>query len=96
MAEAHDQLSPSDMSSLLAERGPIHVHVGGTALFDGEPPDFDRFIDHVAERLELIPRFRRRVRYLPGKVMRAEWEDDPQFDLRRHVRHIAVPSPGTQ
>jgi diacylglycerol O-acyltransferase len=83
------------MSSLMAERGPIHVHVGGTAIFEGESPDFDRFIDHVSERLELIPRFRRRVRYLPGKVMRAEWEDDPQFDVRRHVRHIAVPSPGT-
>jgi WS/DGAT/MGAT family acyltransferase len=83
------------MSSLMAERGPIHVHVGGTALFEGEPPDYERFIEHVAERLELIPRFRRRVRYLPGKVMRAEWEDDPQFDVRRHVRHIAVPAPGT-
>jgi WS/DGAT/MGAT family acyltransferase len=83
------------MASLLAERGPIHVHVGGTALFEGEPPDFDRFIAHVTERLELIPRFRRHVRYLPGKVMRAEWEDDPRFDVRRHVRHIAVPSPGS-
>lgn len=90
-----DQLSPSDMASLLAERGPIHVHVGGTALFDGEPPGYDEFLGHVESRLELIPRFRRRVRYLPGKVMRAEWEDDPRFDLRRHVRHIAVPSPST-
>ena len=79
----------------MAERGPIHVHVGGTAIFDGEPPELDRFIDHVSERLELIPRFRRRVRYLPGRVMRAEWEDDPQFDVRRHVRHVAVPSPGS-
>jgi WS/DGAT/MGAT family acyltransferase len=83
------------MSSLLAERGSIHVHVGGTALFEGDPPPLGRFIDHVGERLELIPRFRRRVRYLPGKVMRAEWEDDPQFDVRRHVRHIAVPAPGS-
>ena len=90
-----DQLSPSDMSSLLAERGAIHVHVGGTAIFDGNPPDFDELLAHVETRLELIPRFRRRVRYLPGKVMRAEWEDDPHFDLRRHVRHAAVPSPGS-
>ena len=93
-AEGPDQLSPSDMSSLLAERGAIHVHVGGTAIFDGDPPPFADLLAHVDRRLELIPRFRRRVRYLPGKVMRAEWEDDPIFDLERHVRHIAVPAPG--
>ncbi len=82
------------MSSLLAERGPIHVHVGGTAIFDGDPPAFEELLGHIAERLELIPRFRRQVRYLPGKVLRAEWEDDPDFDLRRHVRHLALPAPG--
>ena len=42
-----DQLSPSDMSSLLAERGPIHVHVGGTAIFDGEPPGYEELLAHV-------------------------------------------------
>ena len=82
------------MSSLLDEQGAIHVHVGGTAIFAGEPPPFDEFLDHVARRLELIPRFRRRVRWLPGKILRAEWEDDPDFDLRRHVRHVALPAPG--
>lgn len=82
------------MSSLLAERGPIHVHVGGTAIFDGSPPGYDELLAHVERRLELIPRFRRRVRWLPGKVMRAEWEDDPQFDLSRHVIHAGLPAPG--
>ena len=95
MSEGPDQLSPADMSSLLAERGPIHVHVGGTAIFDGEPPDYDRFCAHVEQRLELIPRFRRRVHHLPGKAMRAEWVDDADFDVRRHVRHLALPRPGT-
>ena len=42
MSDGPDQLSSADMSSLLAERGPIHVHVGGTALFSGEPPPFER------------------------------------------------------
>jgi diacylglycerol O-acyltransferase len=94
MSEGPDQLSSSDMSSLLSEQGAIHVHVGGTAIFDGDPPPFEEFLAHVGVRLELIPRFRRRVRWLPGKIMRAEWEDDPDFDLRRHVRHVAIPSPG--
>jgi diacylglycerol O-acyltransferase / wax synthase len=29
------------VSSLLAERGPIHVHVGGTAIFGGKPAPFE-------------------------------------------------------
>jgi len=94
MSEGTDQLSSADMSSLLDERGPIHVHVGGTALFSGDPPPFDQLLDHVRDRLELIPRFRRRVRWLPGKILRAEWEDDPDFDLGRHVHHVAIPAPG--
>jgi len=84
------------MSSLLAERGAIHVHVGGTAILDGDPPPFDELVAHVDRRLELIPRFRKRIRYPSGKVMRAEWEDDTDFDLRRHVRHAAVPAPGEE
>lgn len=95
MNDGPDQLSPADMSSLLAERGPIHVHVGGTAIFDGTAPDYGSFCAHVEQRLELIPRFRRRVHHLPGKAMRAEWVDDADFDVRRHVRNLALPSPGT-
>ena len=94
MSEGPDQLSSADMSSLLDERGPIHVHVGGTARFAGRPPAFADFREHVRERLELIPRVRRRVRWLPGRILRAEWEDDPDFDLDRHVRHVALPAPG--
>jgi len=93
-SEGPDQLSSADMSSLLDERGAIHVHVGGTVRFVGEPPPIDAFRAHVAERLGLIPRFRRRVRWLPGKILKAEWEDDPDFDLDRHVRHVALPAPG--
>jgi hypothetical protein len=33
---AKERLSPSDMSSLVAERGPIHVLVGATMLMEGE------------------------------------------------------------
>jgi hypothetical protein len=49
------------MSSLLAERGPIHVHVGGAAIFEGKPPPFEEVLEHTAARLNLIPRFRQRV-----------------------------------
>ena len=49
-----EPLSPADISSLHAEQGPIHVHVGGTAIFAGRPPDFEELLAHVDQRLHLI------------------------------------------
>jgi diacylglycerol O-acyltransferase / wax synthase len=90
-----ERLSPSDMSSLLAERGPIHVHVGATTIMEGEPPGFDDLLEHVDSRLGLVPRFRQRVTPTPLGLTNPEWADDPDFDVRWHVRHSALPRPGT-
>jgi diacylglycerol O-acyltransferase / wax synthase len=90
-----ERLSPSDMSSLLAERGPIHVHVGATMIMEGEPPEFDALLEHVEARLPLIPRFRQRVTPTALNLTNPEWIDDPDFDLQWHVRHSALPAPGS-
>jgi diacylglycerol O-acyltransferase len=92
---APDRLSPSDMSSLLAERGPIHVHVGATLVVRGRAPAFDGLVAHVQRRLSLVPRFRQRVTPTPLGLDNPVWADDPRFDIRWHVRHAALPKPGT-
>jgi diacylglycerol O-acyltransferase len=84
------------MSSLLAERGPIHVHVGGTIIVEGEPPKYERLLEHVEERLAFIPRYRQRITESPLGLTNPSWEDDANFDLRRHVRHAALPRPGSR
>jgi diacylglycerol O-acyltransferase / wax synthase len=91
-----ERLSSSDMSSLLAERGPIHVHVGATVILEGEPPPFDEFLAHVDGRLPLVPRFRQRVTETPLGLSNPSWEDAPAFDLGWHVRHSALPAPGSR
>ena len=91
----NDRLSPSDMSSLLAERGPIHVHVGATTIMEGEPPDYFALLEHVGRRLALVPRFRQRITRASLNLANPRWADDPGFDLRWHVRHSALPKPGT-
>jgi diacylglycerol O-acyltransferase / wax synthase len=92
---APDRLSPADMSSLLAERGPIHVHVGATLVVRGRPPLLDDLVAHVQRRLNLVPRFRQRVTRTPLGLDNPVWADDPRFDIRWHVRHAALPKPGT-
>ena len=92
---ARERLSPTDMSSLVADRGPIHVHVGATIVLKGKPPEFEALLEHVDSRLDLMPRFRQRVTPSTLGLTNPTWEEDPDFDLRWHVRRSAVPRPGT-
>jgi diacylglycerol O-acyltransferase / wax synthase len=82
------------MSNLNAERGPIHVHVGATIVVEGAAPTYDKLVAHVEKRLLLVPRFRQRIVRIPLGIENPVWGDDPQFDVRRHVRHVSVPRPG--
>ena len=89
-----NRLSGSDLSSLFAERGQIHVHVGGILIVEGAPPSHEQLTAHVEARLALVPRFRQRIVRVPLGIENPVWADDPSFDVGRHVRHIAVPRPG--
>jgi WS/DGAT/MGAT family acyltransferase len=82
------------MSSLLAERGPIHVHVGATLIVKGRPPRYGELVEHVQKRLNLVPRFRQKVTPTPLNLDNPVWADDPRFDITWHVRHLALPKPG--
>ncbi len=95
MSERPERLSASDMSSLLAERGPIHVNVGAALILEGDPPTLDELLAHVESRLALVPRFRQRVQATPLQITNPVWADDPGFDLEWHVRHVALPRPGS-
>jgi diacylglycerol O-acyltransferase / wax synthase len=92
MARA-ERLSPLDAAFLYWERPQHRMHVGCVALLDG-PIAFEEFAAVVGERLGRLPRYRQRpVRPLLDLDW-PHWEDDATFDVRRHVRHVAVPAPG--
>ena len=72
------------------------MHVASTTLFEGPAPDYDEFRDHIDSRLHLVPRFRQKLRFVPLGQGRPKWVDDPQFNLDYHVRHTALPAPGSE
>jgi WS/DGAT/MGAT family acyltransferase len=52
-------------------------------------------IRRIEERIHLIPHYRMRlVASAPGGLVNPVWEDDPEFDVRRHVRTVPWPEPG--
>jgi WS/DGAT/MGAT family acyltransferase len=91
-----DRLSGLDSSFLHLERGPAHMHVASTTLFEGPPPSYEEFREHIASRLHLVPRFRQKLGFVPLNQGRPIWVDDPQLNLDYHLRHTALPSPGSE
>jgi diacylglycerol O-acyltransferase / wax synthase len=91
-----DRLSSIDASFLHQEGPTSHMHIGGVLVFEGPPPDWGDYLDHVRGRLHLVPRYRQKLTIPPLETGRPLWVDDPDFNLEYHIRHTALPSPGTE
>src|SRR4051812_27308440 len=89
-----DRLTGLDAAFLDLEDGAVHMHVAGILVFDGEPPAYEDLLRTIESRLDLVPRYRRKLAHVPFGQGRPEWVDDPHFNLRYHVRHSALPAPG--
>jgi WS/DGAT/MGAT family acyltransferase len=97
MATLHkDRLSALDASFLSEEREASHMHVGALVVFDGRPPRLEDLIAHVESRLHLVPRYRQKLAESPLETGRPFWIDDPSLNLHYHVRHTALPRPGSE
>jgi diacylglycerol O-acyltransferase / wax synthase len=98
----YDRLSALDASFLHMERAEYPMHVGAVSVLEGGPFfDSSGFVrisdvrDLVLSRLPLMPRFRRRLMHVPYDQGRPIWVDDDRFDITYHVRHTALPKPGS-
>lgn len=90
------RLSSLDATFLNVENDRQPMHVGSLLVFEGPPPSFGEFSDHLASCLDLVPRYRQRVQRMPADLARPIWVDDPHFSLTYHLRHTALPAPGGQ
>ena len=96
MANA-DRLTALDTTFLhLEDHSTAHMHVASVMVFDGDAPSPDELVEHVTNRLHLVPRYRQRLAYVPFDQGRPVWTDDPHFNPRYHIRHTALPRPATE
>ncbi|KAA3640675.1 MAG: wax ester/triacylglycerol synthase family O-acyltransferase [Armatimonadetes bacterium] len=100
MSVYYERLSNLDASFLALETRETHMHVGAVALFGPGPTteskgvDIDLIRRMIESRLDLIPRYRQRLATVPIEGAPV-WVDDEHFHLDYHVRHVALPHPGT-
>ena len=94
-------LTPLDAAFLELEDADesAHMHIGWAMVFDplpeDGPPSLDDLQSTTAERLELLPGFRRRLSSpRVGSFSLPTWKPDPAFDIAAHMRHATLPAPG--
>ena len=92
-----DRLSSLDSSFLYLEGPTTPMHVGSLTLFQEEPGtiDHDRLVKLIRDRIAYVPRYRQRLREVPGRLANPVWVDDERFDVTYHVRRSALPAPGS-
>ena len=88
------RLSPMDASFLYTESVSGPMHVSSIYVLEGEL-SHARVHEHFAERIHLIPSYRRKIAHIPLNVGHPKWVDDPDFDLGYHIRHHELPAGAT-
>lgn len=95
---AVQRLSGLDAAFLYLETEDAHMHIAMVGIYDVSTMpggySFQRMRDTIADRLHVVPPFRRRLVEVPFQFHHPVWVEDPDFDLDHHVRRITCPAPG--
>lgn len=86
---SEDRLSWGDSVFLNLEREGMPLNVACLSVFEGDLP-FDEYLRFVESRLHLIPRYLKRVVAPPLNAGLPNWDYDPDFDIRNHVREATL------
>ena len=90
-----DRLSPLDASFLhLEDHVSPHAHRLGRHLRRAAAARSPTSSRWWTAKLDLVPRYRQKVRFVPLELGRPVWVDDPHFNIEYHLRHTALPAPG--
>lgn len=89
------RLSSQDAIFYYLETDQAPMTIGSIALFEGHVP-FRRFIQNIESKMHQIPRYMQKAVETPFNFARPTWEFDPDFDIRRHIKRVTLPAPGTE
>jgi diacylglycerol O-acyltransferase len=92
-----DRLRARDLAFLTTETPSAPKHNATVEIFAPGTSGFDYagLVALIGDRIAFVPRYRQKVREVPGHLANPVWVDDPRFDLGYHVRRSALPRPGS-
>ena len=92
-----ERLPATDLKVLSLESPTTPMHNVTLEIFEpgNSGFEYETLLAHIKDRIAYVPRYRQRVRSVPGRLANPVWVDDPDFDLAFHVRRSALPRPGS-
>lgn len=93
----HFDRKMSDAEGLMwrLEKDPHLSSAFATVTLLDRAPDVTKLIRRMERAIHVVPRLGQRVQAAPANLTAPVWVDDTSFDINYHVRHIALPSPGS-
>jgi diacylglycerol O-acyltransferase len=85
-----ERLSPEDSRILALESKSIVGHTCKVVIAERTGDGVTYLRDRISRRISLAPGCRRRLVVTPHRLDAPVWADDPNFDVRRHVRKVPV------
>lgn len=95
MSQFSRRLTAEDAIFLNLERKEMPLHIGSVSIVEGTVP-FETVIENMRRKLHLLPRYRQIVVSPPFNVGQPTWEDDPDFQIERHLFHHKLDPPGSE
>ncbi|HEY5854108.1 MAG TPA: wax ester/triacylglycerol synthase domain-containing protein [Aldersonia sp.] len=91
-----DRAGSLDLAFLAVDSGPVGEQIGLVLLVECADLDVGVLRGLLAERIEAVPRLRRRLVRVPVGCGRPICVDDATFDIAGHVRGARCPDPGDE
>jgi WS/DGAT/MGAT family acyltransferase len=88
----------SDVEALMwnVEKDPHLDPTFGSVTILDRRPDLERLRRRLIRMVDRIPRLHQRVVPALGRLAPPAWQDDPEFDIDYHFRHLGLPAPGSR
>ncbi len=83
-------MTSMDAAFLYFEKPTLPLHIGFTSVLDG-PISKETLVGHMQSRMHRIPRYRELAVFDAFNLGHPRWEDDPNFDVKRHIDEITLP-----
>lgn len=86
-----------DAGFLYMETPTQHMHTLKVAFLEVPAGyTFESFTTGLAQRMHLLPPFRRRLRNVPLQLHHPLWVEDQPVDLAEHLHRVVLPAPGSR
>jgi len=86
-----ESISGMDATFLYSESSNSPMHIATLAIVEGTI-SYDEFKNGLTDKVNSIPKFKKRLLRVPLNLDYPYWADDPEFDIDIHVQKIALPA----